>query len=148
MPAELVVTAGADDGKVFILAEGSVTIGRGDVAGIRVADPAVSRAHCTIHYTAGKAILSDAGSRTGTRVNGKAILQHELKPRDVINIGTTKLRYQPDEAAEPMQFQGEPVKFRSETAYGTQTLRNLSGPSLSHFELGEVAGVGNSGVVF
>lgn len=72
MPAKLTVIAGPDQGQVFNLADGAkVVLGRGDTANIRLADQAVSRAHCVVEYVAGKAILKDSGSKTGTRVNGQ-----------------------------------------------------------------------------
>ena len=74
MPIELHVTAGPNEGQIFPLEEGApVSIGRGEGAKVRITDPAVSRAHCVIEFSAGKALLKDAGSRTGTRVNGKQI---------------------------------------------------------------------------
>src|ERR1043165_3210136 len=96
MAAKLTVTAGPDAGKVFPLDDGTqAMIGRGDTAVVRLADPAVSRAHCLIACADGNAILTDNSSRSGTRVNGKTITQQQvLQPDDVISIGGTKLRFQ------------------------------------------------------
>jgi pSer/pThr/pTyr-binding forkhead associated (FHA) protein len=74
MAASLVVIAGPDEGKVFTLADNAkLTVGRGDAAQIRLADDTVSRAHCIIEYSGGKAILKDNASTTGVRVNGQKI---------------------------------------------------------------------------
>jgi pSer/pThr/pTyr-binding forkhead associated (FHA) protein len=95
MPAKLVVIAGPDDGKTFAIAANSaVTIGRGEAAQVRLADPTVSRAHCIIEYYGGIAILKDNSSRTGTRVNGKAITECPLQPDEVICVGASKVRFQ------------------------------------------------------
>jgi pSer/pThr/pTyr-binding forkhead associated (FHA) protein len=95
MPAKLVVLAGPDEGKVFaISADSAVTIGRGEAAHVRLADPAISRAHCILEYFGGTAILKDNSSKTGTRINGKAIIEHPLQPDEVINVGTTKICFQ------------------------------------------------------
>jgi pSer/pThr/pTyr-binding forkhead associated (FHA) protein len=142
MPTELQVTAGPNEGQIFVIDERSpATIGRGEGVTVRVNDPAVSRSHCVIEFAAGKAFLKDAGSRTGTRVNGKPIGKHELCFDDEIGIGVTKLRYQ--QQAPPTEDQ-----VRKVAAVDLEGLCQLAGTTLSHFSLGDVAGVGNSGVVF
>jgi hypothetical protein len=73
--------------------EGSTTLGRGDAANIRIADGTVSRVHCSIEIYGGVAMLKDAGSKTGTRVDGKSIKEHELRTDNIISIGTTKMRF-------------------------------------------------------
>src|SRR5438270_11874828 len=95
MSAKLVVSAGPDEGKVFSLAENAtVTIGRGDTAEVRLADPTISRAHCLLEFFGGKALLKDNASKAGTKVNGNRISAHELRPEEIINIGGTRLRLQ------------------------------------------------------
>src|SRR5438046_1383321 len=83
MSAKLVVVAGPDQGQVFNLADdGQTVIGRGETATFRVSDPTVSRAHCLIESAKGKAVLKDSGSRSGTRMSGKAITEHVLVAND------------------------------------------------------------------
>ncbi len=142
MSAKLVINAGPDEGKVFPLAEDSAfTIGRAETANIRLTDPAVSRAHCTIEYRGGKALLADCGSRTGTRVNGKPITKHELRADEVINVGTTKLAFKVEVTFQPAAEDAPEVTDHPD-------LRKLSNTKFAHFELGPVVGVGNSGLVF
>ena len=103
MSAKLVVLAGADAGQVFNLTEGSkVVIGRGDTANFRLTDATVSRTHCVIELAGGKAILRDSGSRSGTRVDGKTVTEHELANDEVIQIGGTKLRFEGAAAPKPV----------------------------------------------
>jgi pSer/pThr/pTyr-binding forkhead associated (FHA) protein len=142
MSAKLVVIAGPEKGQTFPLQDGKkVTIGRGDTANIRIQDPAVSRMHCAIDLFAGDAVLTDAGSKSGTKVNGKPIIEHHLMSDQVITIGASQLRY---EFETPVLEEPEP----DEEATDPQELRKLSGTKLGHFDLGKVAAMGRSGVVF
>src|SRR5205807_1687265 len=143
MSAKLVVSAGPDEGKVFPLPEGATfTIGRGDTASIRLADPTISRAHCVIDFFGGRVLLKDNASKSGTRVNGTNVSQHELRADEVINIGSTRLRFQ--RLAPPRPAPAEAAEGSAELG----ELRSLSGTRLGHFEIGAVVGVGSSGVVF
>lgn len=142
MSAKLVIIAGANEGQVFNLPEGKpISVGRADTAEFRVTDPAVSRAHCVIDYSGGQATLKDSGSRTGTRVNGKAITEHVLQSGEVINIGGLKIRFDADRPRpKPAE---KPAEFKA-----AEKLRSLTGTKLGHFDIGDVVAVGNSGVVF
>jgi serine/threonine protein kinase len=142
MPARLLIIAGPNQGQTLPLAaEGKFILGRGDTAALRLADPTVSRAHCLIECAAGKALLKDQGSRSGTRVNGKPIAEHMLQTDDVINIGTTQLRFMAELPPAPPQEEDE-------EAASPEALCALSGTKLGHFEIGAVVAVGGSGVVF
>ena len=144
MPAKLTLIGGPQEGKVFPLAEDAqVTIGRSDAAQIVIADPTISRAHCVIEYFGDRAILKDNGSKTGTRVNGKPIQQHELRADEIINIGTTKIRFQLSAPPPRAGAQDEP-----ELTEEQEELCELSGTTLGHFEIGKVVAPGNTGVVF
>ena len=75
---------------------GSLTIGRGAEANIRVDDAAVSSIHARITWNAerGVHVISDAGSTNGTRVNGQRI-RGDMIVEDgaVIRLGKTTLHY-------------------------------------------------------
>lgn len=161
MPAKLLVIGGPAEGKVVTLEDDAeYTIGRSDTAQVMVVDPTVSRAHAVIEYFDGRAMLRDNGSKTGTRVNGKAITdRHELRADEVINVGTTKIRYQPLPAMmrkiEPPKAdtRKDPMKMLDLEAPPDDTpdhpeLRKLANTTLAHFEIGEIVAIGNSGVVF
>jgi serine/threonine protein kinase len=142
MPVTLTVLAGPDEGRVFHFADGEkITVGRG-FGNVQLNDQAVSRVHCAIETAAGKAVLTDSGSRTGTRVNGKTILEHVLQNDEVVEIGRTRLRFQRT-APKPRPPAPEP-----EEAPEIQELRKLRGTTLAHFEIGEALGAGTTGVVF
>jgi serine/threonine protein kinase len=69
-----------------------ILVGRGEQCDIRLEDPSASRVHCRLLSRGGKVILTDAGSRWGTFVNGQRVTDCELQPGDVITIGETTLR--------------------------------------------------------
>lgn len=77
---------------VFALALGSTRIGRAPECEIRLEDESVSRAHATIEVFVDRAVLRDARSRNGVRING--VLRRgdiELTPGDRMQIGTLDL---------------------------------------------------------
>lgn len=144
MFAKLTVIAGANKGDTFELADNAkVVIGRSDKADLRINDPSVSRAHCTLECAGGKAVLRDTNSSTGTRVAGKAITSHVLKTGDTFEIGESKLRFLTAAAGAPAP---RAVEEPEETT--PEQLRKLTGTKLAHFHIGDVVAVGNSGVVF
>jgi hypothetical protein len=75
---------------------GRVLIGRKLSHGVVSDDPAVSRLHAWIDPmpdSPGRWIITDAGSKGGTRVDGQPVTQHELKPGDVIAVGPLRIRF-------------------------------------------------------
>ena len=95
-----------DDARVYLLvfeaessrmvplaADGSVVIGRGEVD-VRLHDDSVSRRHAQLAITAGQAVITDLGSRAGTRVNGERISNgRPLVSGDQITLGTLSLSF-------------------------------------------------------
>ncbi len=67
-------------------------VGRGEHCDIQLHDPSASRVHCRLLSHDGKVMLTDAGSRWGTFVNGQRVDNCELRPGDEIRIGETVLR--------------------------------------------------------
>jgi serine/threonine protein kinase len=147
MAAKLVVVGGPAKGQSFALPnEGTVVIGRGDTATFRLVDPTVSRAHCQVEISGGRAVLRDAGSKTGTRVNGKPVPEHLLKHEDTFSIGTSQIRFE-GEPDDTLPEPEEPVPEDDE-ATDPEELCVLANTTLGHFQVGAVVAVGNSGVVF
>jgi pSer/pThr/pTyr-binding forkhead associated (FHA) protein len=94
MPALTYEYSGARFGGTI---NGRVLIGRKLTQGVVIADPAVSRLHAWIDTSQGCFILTDAGSRTGTFVNGEAIVRWELQPGDEIRIGPANLVFRAED---------------------------------------------------
>jgi predicted component of type VI protein secretion system len=64
-----------------------VVIGRKPEVTIRVPVPDVSREHCEVKTTGGKATVKDLGSSNGTYVNRERVQEAELKAGDLLAVG-------------------------------------------------------------
>ena len=64
-------------------------LGRGNASTIRLDDPSMSRVHCRLLARGGRVILTDAGSRWGSFVNGQRVDETEVRPGDEIELGET-----------------------------------------------------------
>jgi len=92
MGARIIGIAGPLKGRTLDLPEGEVSIGREPVNQLSVPDPALSRQHCILTRTGSNVTIRDAGSRNGTKVNGRHIQQaQELHHQDRITIGESTL---------------------------------------------------------
>jgi pSer/pThr/pTyr-binding forkhead associated (FHA) protein len=99
IPIEL-ATAGRylelEDGKTSLLVslEREVThLGRGFGADLRLDEHRVSRRHAILVQRGARVRLLDDRSANGTFVNGRRIVESELRDGDVILIGPVALRY-------------------------------------------------------
>lgn len=72
--------------EVIPLPEGLIRIGRGDGNSIQLRTVASSKTHAAIEYVESKWVVTDLGSRNGTRVNNVLIERHSLQHRDVIDF--------------------------------------------------------------
>jgi serine/threonine protein kinase len=142
MSATLVITAGPDRGKTFPLVPGeTLQVGRSQATATRLTDPTVSRVHCEIEWDGHKVTVINI-STAGTLVNGKAVAQHELKPGEVIRVGSTELR---------IQFGGSPEATTVPPAAkpaAPADLGGLVGQTLSHYAIEALLARGASGAVF
>ena len=69
-------------------------VGRGETCHVILrGDPAVEPVHASIVRQGGHSVISDAGTPTGTFVNGHRIGQASLNPGDVVQIGGTAMRF-------------------------------------------------------
>ena len=69
-------------------------VGRGETCHVILrGDPAVGPVHASIVQGGGHFVISDAGTPTGTFVNGHRIGQASLNPGDVVQIGGTAMRF-------------------------------------------------------
>ncbi len=142
MSAMLVVTAGPDRGKTFPLVPGAtLQVGRSQATATRLTDPTVSRVHCEIEWDGEKATLINI-STTGTLVNGKAVAQHDLKPGEVVRVGSTELRFQVGAGPEATT-----VAPAAKPA-APSDLGGLVGQTLSNYAIEALIARGASGAVF
>ncbi|HMF44823.1 MAG TPA: sigma 54-interacting transcriptional regulator, partial [Polyangia bacterium] len=76
-----VVSVEGDAVEVHDLPErGTLVVGRGEDADVRLADPGASALHCRIHIEGGRVTVEDMGSRNGTQIRGQRIEAGERVP--------------------------------------------------------------------
>ncbi len=104
--AQLIVVAGANVGEMYDL-KGTLIIGRGREADIRVQGDGISRKHARLRLSGENAVLEDLGSTNGSFVNGEKVSSRVLADGDKIQVGTaTILKYtHHDELDEDFQRQ-------------------------------------------
>ncbi len=78
----------------YELSKSSITIGRAMTNDIIVNDSRVSRGHARLECGPDGCSVRDLGSSNGTRVNGNRIESINLIPGDIINLGSTQLRFE------------------------------------------------------
>ncbi|MBT8224949.1 MAG: DUF3662 and FHA domain-containing protein [Dactylosporangium sp.] len=85
-----------NDGRNYPLPIGSMVIGRGDQANLRLPDVGISRRHARLDHDGNQVVLTDLGSTNGTLVNGQRVSAVALNPGDMIQLGTTTLTFRID----------------------------------------------------
>jgi hypothetical protein len=148
MIRQLLVTAGPDKGRTFILPEADVVLlGRSRATETRLIDPHVSRLHCRVEVSGEEVVVSDNDSAGGTFVNGQRISgPHRLRTGDVIRIGNTELQLR---AAAPDEEDTLPpgVAAGRQPAEAALPLGELAGQTISRYQIGQVLAKGQTGVV-
>ncbi len=77
----------------------TTSIGRDESSSIQIVDPMISRSHLVIRRMPnGHYLCEDVGSRHGTFIAGKRIIREHLRDGDEIQIGSTLIRFETDEA--------------------------------------------------
>jgi hypothetical protein len=90
------------DGKRhFQMTSPRVTIGRRLDNDLVLDNSHVSRRHVHLVARHGHYLLEDLDSTAGTRVNGRRVMEHYLKPGDIITIATSELIYGEDKGGPP-----------------------------------------------
>ncbi|MGI5242978.1 FtsK/SpoIIIE domain-containing protein [Dactylosporangium sp. CA-139066] len=88
--AVVLVTAGPDTGREFVLQSRTVVIGRDRSCEVRLTDPLVSRQHARL-TVGGAAEIVDLGSANGVEFGGEQTTRASLRSGDTIRIGDTDL---------------------------------------------------------
>jgi hypothetical protein len=74
------------------LAGGRLVLGRSSGCHLVLGDDTVSRRHAELWLAEGRWYLRDLGSSNGTWVNGRAVVEAEVRPGDVVLLGGCELR--------------------------------------------------------
>jgi signal transduction histidine kinase len=97
----LIVLAGPDTGKEFVLPPGPASLGRAGENTVVLTDPQVSRRHFDLVAGDGHLDLTDRGSGNGTLVNGVRAATATVRPGDRIAVGDSVLLFTVTGAAPP-----------------------------------------------
>jgi small-conductance mechanosensitive channel len=98
-PGRLFVAEGPERGRILHLDGGAVTVGRSRACALTLSDANASKEHLRIEWSGEGYLLTDLGSRFGTRVNGQPAASAHLRPLDRIGIGDTVLIFESEPAA-------------------------------------------------
>jgi transcriptional regulator with GAF, ATPase, and Fis domain len=93
LTARLNGISGSAWGKVILLADETVTIGRDSSNSVVLEEQNVSRSHCLIERDSDAFILKDLGSHNQTRVNGKPVSDQRLENGDQIFVGSCVFQF-------------------------------------------------------
>jgi hypothetical protein len=93
--AQLLCLTGLEMGRRFPLADGTLKMGRGMEAEVRLRDRSVSRLHAQLHARGGLHFVEDLNTANGVYLNGEKLQgQRRLQSGDIVEVGRTFLRYQ------------------------------------------------------
>ena len=87
MPPELIVVNGPQAGTRFALDKDEFFIGRAPNSAIVLPEPEIAWRHCQVRLQAGRFLVSDLRTSSGTYVNGMRSAERWLEDRDQIGIG-------------------------------------------------------------
>lgn len=90
-----------DGQRHFPLDRPVINIGRRIDNQLILEDPHISRTHAQLRVRDNRFVLFDLGSTSGTKVNGRRIKQHILRPGDVITIADIRMVYGEDPSGPP-----------------------------------------------
>jgi hypothetical protein len=85
----------------FSLNQKTVKIGRRLDNDLILEDRHVSRSHARLDVVEGRYVIIDLDSTAGTRVNGRLITRHTLRPGDIVSIAAVQLIYGEDPGGPP-----------------------------------------------
>jgi serine/threonine protein kinase len=117
-------------------------IGRSQATATKLTDPTVSRVHCEIEWDGERAVLINI-STSGTYINGHSVAQQEIKPGDILRLGTTELRYHASAATD-----ASTIAPATKPKAGPEALLGLTGQTLSNYAIEAIIAKGASGYVF
>ena len=103
MPTALLTIVKPDrtDGPVILHPDQRFLVGRGDAAGVRVADLMMSRRYFELHRRGGQWQIRDLGSRNGTTLNDRPVVEARLTDGDIILAGVTTFRFESCQSPPP-----------------------------------------------
>jgi len=140
---KLLVVEGINASQEFTLLDNQkLIVGRGSQSDTQLDDPVMSREHFVLENKAGRIVIEDAQSSTGTFVNGQRIsMPQQLHTGAQIVAGNTRLSLSISGGSDADTMGASARCDHSE-------LRCLSGEDFGGYELGKIIGEGKSGIVY
>ena len=90
----LIVISGPTTGTRFAVADDLVTIGRDPESDIRLDDPTISRRHAVIHRYGSEFTVRDVGSRNGTFLHQKEVVEESPLPsNEELQVGVFRMLF-------------------------------------------------------
>lgn len=86
---------GPEEGVEFAIVGTSIRIGSDPRATIPIRHPEVEMRHAEIYRTGDQCTVKDMGTRFGTWVGSRKVVEESLKSGDVVKVGGTRLAYFP-----------------------------------------------------
>jgi diguanylate cyclase (GGDEF)-like protein len=104
-PAAFLVVGGDLNGAIFDLIDNEIVVGRSAENQIPLDFQGISRHHMKITQTNESHVLEDLGSRNGTFLNNKRIVEQiELQKGDIVKLGCIALKYIPQGDPERLTY--------------------------------------------
>jgi DNA-binding CsgD family transcriptional regulator len=95
LPMFVVTSEGPLRGRVLVVDDDELVLGRRENSDLLLPDPHVSRAHAVVRKSAGAVWLEDLGSTGGTVVNGEAVTGSQaIKHGDTVRFGPIETRFE------------------------------------------------------
>ncbi|OGS11848.1 MAG: hypothetical protein A2386_07275, partial [Elusimicrobia bacterium RIFOXYB1_FULL_48_9] len=82
--------------EISLLRKKKISVGSSRDNDIVISDKNISEHHCTIEIKDGTYELKDNNTLTGTKVNGRSVTIFELRPGNIISLGTHSLTIRPE----------------------------------------------------
>lgn len=101
----LEAVSGPAQGRIFLLEEGKISIGREPANQIALLDPLVSRRHCVVRRAGPDVCIEDVNSQNSTFVNGVPVKERVLVHGDQVRVGNSVFVFH--------GFRGEPNTSKS-----------------------------------
>jgi len=90
--------------RYFPLTERIIKIGRRLDNHLILEDRHVSRTHAQLEVVEGRYVIIDLMSTAGTRINGRLITRHTLRPGDIVSIAAIQMIYGEDPSGPPKEM--------------------------------------------
>ena len=95
LPMFVVTSDGPLRGRVLVVDDDELVLGRRENSDLLLPDPHVSRAHAVVRKSAGAVWLEDLGSTAGTVVNGEPVTGSQaIKHGDIVKFGVIETRFE------------------------------------------------------